>query len=93
MVDLENAIENLGSGFALVTPGHAVIRRYDGKLVGIKEGCDEPTIRYFIDLDDAVEWMEKWRMNIRPDAASVTRQLPMDMDEVDFVLRAMRSGR
>lgn len=83
------AIEELGPGFALVTSAHAVIRRYDGNIVAVRMGCDEPVIYNLDDDQQAAAWMEKWKMVIWPSAPKILRQLPMDMDEISFVLSVL----
>jgi hypothetical protein len=83
------AIEDLQPGFALVTPAHAVIRRFDHSLVGIRMGCSEPIIMDFLDESIADEFLTKWGMKLYPDVPAVTRQIPMDLEEVEYILRAM----
>lgn len=80
------AVEGLRPGFALVTSAHAVIRRFDGDIVAIRVGCDEPLVYNLDDDQQAVAWMEKWKMRLWSSPSEVLRQLPMDMDEISYVL-------
>ncbi len=82
----EEAVKGLRPGYALVTSAHAVIRRTDGDLVAIRMGCDEPIVQNLADDQQAAAWMERWRMVLRTSVSEMTRQLPMDMDEISYVL-------
>ncbi|MBI5654929.1 hypothetical protein HZC53_04745 [Candidatus Uhrbacteria bacterium] len=86
------AVTGLERGHALVTSAHAIIKMYDGQLRGVHIGCDEPIVYELKTVRSAVDWMEKWKMNLWPSAAEITRQIPMDMDEVDYCIRILLSG-
>lgn len=87
--DLFRAVGNLERGQALVTTVHAVIKKFGGQLVAVRVGCGEPVVYELRSSWHAVEWMNRWDMRLWPTVAAITKQLPNDMDEVDYVIRLL----
>ncbi len=87
--DLYRAIEFLERGQALVTPAHAVIKKFGGQLVAVRVGCGEPVVYELRSSWHAVEWMNRWDMRLWPTVEAITKQLPNDMDEVHYVIRLL----
>lgn len=87
--DFFSAVAGLERGQALLTSAHAVIKKYGGEFICIKVGCDEPIVYELDSVRRVVEWMERWGVQLWPSVAEITLQIPMDMNEIDFVIRKL----
>lgn len=86
-MDISRAVDDLDPGYAFVTPAYALVRKFDQTYLGIRQGCDEPLIFSLNGVAGALAWLEKHNAHLW--LPNDKRQIPMDMEETDYVIRIM----